>query len=240
LQDFTLQPARRRRVASLKRRELAALHGKRGGQYGLPRFVTAASLTTAGFGVRIALRSGKSLRMDTGQWLTRGTIWLALTLYVAGEIVSVALRGNQSERVARVLNSVGCAAFVAHVGCAFHFHHHWSHAAAYAETARQTAAYFGWEWGGGIYFNYALLLLWLSYAILSWTNPLHSRLRPGWTLWIGRSFILMMMVNGAVIFAHGPVRWFGLFLCAMLLLCWWPRRAHIRPADVKVIHKPDR
>jgi hypothetical protein len=132
-------------------------------------------------------------------------------------------RGNESSRGARVLNSLGCVAFLAHVACAFHFYHHWNHTAAYADTARQTAAYFGWHWGGGLYFNYAFLLLWLGQAIISWATPPCPVLRTNSLIWITRSFVLLMMVNGAVVFAHGPMRWFGLLLCSILILCWWPR-----------------
>jgi hypothetical protein len=159
--------------------------------------------------------------MDTGQWLTRGTIWLALSLYVAAESVRATRPKGESSRTVRALNSLGCAAFLAHVGCAFHFYHHWSHAAAYADTARQTADYFGWRWGGGLYFNYAFLLLWVGQVITSWTGP--SRSPRGWLVWIVRGFVLLMMINGAVVFARGPMKWFGLFLSLTLFLCWWPR-----------------
>src|SRR6266700_4246784 len=38
-----------------------------------------------------------------------------------------------------------------HVVSAFHFHHHWSHAAEYEETARRTAELFGVRSGAGLY-----------------------------------------------------------------------------------------
>jgi hypothetical protein len=161
--------------------------------------------------------------MDNGQWLTRATIWLALTLYVAGEIVREANRDDWSLRSARILNSLGCLAFLAHVGCAFQFHHHWSHNAAYRETARQTAAWFGWSWGGGLYFNYAFLLVWLGLTISSWIDLRWFSEQGSWVRWTTRSFFLMMMINGAVVFARGPQKWFGLLLCLTLILCWWPR-----------------
>jgi hypothetical protein len=174
--------------------------------------------------VRIQVVSGKSSRMDTGQWLTRGTIWGALTLYVAAEVIRFIRRAGASEPLARALNSLGCLAFLAHVACAFHYYHHWSHTAAYADTARQTNIYFGWDWGGGLYFNYAFLLLWVGQAIHSWATPPTSS-RAGWLAWILRGFVMLMMVNGAVVFAHGPLKWFGLLLCLLLILCWWPRSA---------------
>ena len=160
--------------------------------------------------------------MDTGQLLTRATIWLALTLYVGSEIVRAGRRGGQ-DTLARALNTAGCAAFLAHVACAFQFYHHWSHAAAYADTARQTEAYFGWRWGGGLYFNYAFLLLWLGQVIAAWTRPFRAPPTSAWWVWVTRGFILLMIVNGAVVFARGPIRWFGLLLCLALGVCWWRR-----------------
>jgi hypothetical protein len=38
-----------------------------------------------------------------------------------------------------------------------------------------------------------------------------------------RSFFLLMMVNGTVVFAHGALRWYGLTLCLLLAGAWWPR-----------------
>ena len=162
--------------------------------------------------------------MDTGEWLTRGTVWLALSLYVAGEIVKAARRGDESFRPARRLNTAGCAAFLAHVAAAFHFYHHWSHAAAYADTARQTVEFSGWNWGGGLYLNYLFALVWLGQVVWAWANPGGYLQPPKWRTWVVRGFFLFMMFNGAVVFVHGAIRWFGLVLCLALVVCW--RRAH--------------
>jgi len=161
--------------------------------------------------------------VDTGKWLTRGTVWLALALYVASESAA-ARRSGESFRAARWLNTAGGAAFLAHVTCAFLFYHHWSHAAAYADTARQTAEFSGWNWGGGLYVNYAFVLVWLGEVIWSWTNPNRYHQRPKWMTWVVRGFFLFMMFNGAVVFVRNPARWFGLILCVTLAGCWWPRR----------------
>jgi hypothetical protein len=160
--------------------------------------------------------------MEIGPVLTRGTVWMALTLYVASEVVN-ARRPSLSSRLnafSRWLNPLGGAAFLAHVVCAFHFYHGWSHAAAYAETARQTSQYFGWNWGGGLYFNYLFLLFWMAQIVLGWGRPRPGMPRVTWRTWLGRAFIFMMIVNGAVVFAHGPMRWFGLVLCVILAVCW--------------------
>jgi hypothetical protein len=36
-------------------------------------------------------------------------------------------------------------------------------------------------------------------------------------------FIFFMIVNGAIIFGEGPVRWFGLVLSARILVAWIQR-----------------
>src|SRR2546425_170639 len=165
--------------------------------------------------------------MDTGEWLTRGTVWLALSLYVAGEIEKTARRPCESGAVGRWLNSVGCTAFLAHVASAFQFYHDWSHSAAYADTARQTEELFGWNWGGGIYFNYLFALLWIGDVAWAWVKPTGYLARPKWTIRIVRTFLWFMMLNGAVVFARGAVRGYGLILCLALVVCWWPNRKRI-------------
>lgn len=165
--------------------------------------------------------------MDYGKWLTRGTVWLALSLYVAAEIVRSTTNETRSAVIGRTLNSLGFAAFLAHVALAFHFYHHWSHAAAYADTARQTKHYFGLDWGGGLFFNYLFLLFWAGQAVSSWTSAVEVPRKIGPLGWLMRGFVLLMTLNGAVIFAHGTVRWFGLLLNLILIGCWWPRHSHV-------------
>ena len=154
--------------------------------------------------------------MSSGELLTRGSVWLALSLYTAGEIARTS--PNRS-KLSRYLNSLGCAAFLAHVAFAFQFHHHWSHEAAYEETARQSAELIGWRWGGGLYLNYAFAAIWTFVAIAQWNG---SRLQSS-ARWLVRGFFFFMILNGAVIFAKSPMRWFGLLLCVILAACWWPR-----------------
>ena len=161
--------------------------------------------------------------MDTGEWLTRGTVWLALSLYVASEMAA-ARRDGELFRVPRWLNTAGCVAFLAHVACAFQFYHHWSHATAYVETARQTAEFSGWNWGGGLYINYFLALVWLGEVVYFWANLNGYLQRPNWVTWTVRIFFLFMIFNGGVVFVHNAARWFGLLLCVTLAGCWWWRR----------------
>jgi len=91
----------------------------------------------------------------------------------------------------------GCAFFIAHVAAAFQFQHHWSHAAAYTATAQQTESVFGLRWGGGLYFNYLLTILWIAEAIW-WTRSraLHA-------------FFAFMFFNATIVFGSPFMRWFG-------------------------------
>jgi hypothetical protein len=152
-----------------------------------------------------------------GELLTRGTVWLALTLYVAGEI---ARRRSRSSVAARWLNPLGCAVFIAHVACAFHFYHAWSHSVAYADTARQTAEMVGWNSGAGLYVNYFFATVWIADAFWSWITPSYTA-RPIWITWAIRAFFWFMIFNGAVVFARGPMRGYGLLLSLGLIACWW-------------------
>ncbi len=164
--------------------------------------------------------------METEEWLTRGTVWLALSLLVAGEFVGAKRPlGAEMPRQGRWLNRLGFAAFLAHMVAAFSFYHGWSQAAAYADTAEKTAASVGWNSGMGLYFNYAFALVWLGEIV--W-NAVSTRGYVGRACWITagvRAFLFFMIFNGAVVFAHGLARWFGFVLCLLLAGCWWPRRS---------------
>jgi hypothetical protein len=142
----------------------------------------------------------------SNDWLIRGTAWLAFALYVAAEV-----------KKSRWLNSLGCAALLYHIAAAFQFRHGWSHSAAYADTARQTAALTGWNWGGGIYINYLFALVWGCEVARAWVSP--RTVAPSRT-WILRGFFLFMFLNAAVVFAHGWVRWLGLLGCVALIAVW--------------------
>lgn len=152
-----------------------------------------------------------------GEWLTRATVWCALSLYTGSEILLAAKRS----RLSRTFHTLGCLAFLMHVACAFALHHHWSHAAAYADTARQTAQLTGWHWGGGLYINYLFAAVWFAESLWSWMRPAHSLRRHAWISRAVRGFFLFMIFNGAVVFVTGPARWYGLFLCILLAFCWW-------------------
>lgn len=161
--------------------------------------------------------------MGSGEILTRVTIWVTIAGYAAG-VAAFALSRKRAgwEAAARLALTAGCAGLLAHVACAFHFYHGWSHGAAYLETARQTDVVFGLDWGGGLYFNYALLFGWFTDVAWWWTRGLESYRRRPWPVlaaWHG--FILFIIFNATVVFKSGPARWAGLCLCLGLCLVWW-------------------
>ena len=162
--------------------------------------------------------------MQTGELLTRITIWLALGGYVAGAAFFL----FNHLRAARWAWTLGCGCFLAHVACAFQFYHAWSHWAAYRETARQTGATVGWAWGGGVYVSYVFTLLWTLDVAWWWARGLASYAqRPAWLTTAWHGFFVFMLFNGTVVFERGAARWFGLLLCVFLLACWLPaRRSH--------------
>jgi len=157
--------------------------------------------------------------METGEFLTRWTVRVALALFVVALLLRLrAARRRSRLAQARLAWTVGCAAFLLHVVCAFEFYHHWSHAAAYAATARQTAAVVGWNWGGGIYANYLFALLWVADGLWWWRGLEACEMREPYVAWKVPAFMLFIAFNATVVFGQGPIRWFGLAAGALLLL----------------------
>lgn len=169
--------------------------------------------------------------MQTAELLTRITIWLALSGYVSGAALFLFNHGRRPWlRAARWAWTLGCGCLLAHVVCAFQFYHAWSHWAAYHATAAQTGAVVGWAWGGGVYVNYAFTLLWTLDVSAWWARGLASYARrPAWLTVAWHGFFVFMLFNGTVVFGHGAARWFGLLLCAVLLICWLLARRKQNP-----------
>jgi len=163
--------------------------------------------------------------MNRGQLLTRLTIWLALCAYAIGAgTLLLARRRARWLAGARLAWTLGCALFFAHVASAFTYYHHWSHMAAYRETAQRTGELTGLRWGGGIYLNYLLALGWLADVGWWWLAPEPFARRSPRLSAIWHGFFFFMVFNGAVVFGTGPVRWLGVVICGGLAVLWWRRR----------------
>ncbi len=159
--------------------------------------------------------------MNAGELLTKGTVWVALTAYTFAcggmmrEFQAVGVRG---------LWTLGCGTFLLHVACAFGLYHGWSHTDAYRETARQTEAMTGMEWGGGLYFNYLFAVLWFGDVLWWWLSPVGHAGRPRAVGSVLHAFLFFLVVNGAFVFVPGPMRWYGLSLCLALGALWVSRQ----------------
>lgn len=160
--------------------------------------------------------------MDLSFVAVRMTIWLSVLAWVAAEY--------QRTRPAAVTTSgrgawtLGALAALAHAAMAFAAHHGWSHAAALADTARQTAVVTGLRWSGGLYVNYAFLAVWSADAAWWWRAAGTFARRPRGLDGAIRAFVWFMFVNGAFIFVTRPMRWVGAAAAVAVLAAWYRGR----------------
>ncbi len=108
-----------------------------------------------------------------------------------------------------------------HVLVAFHFRHQWSHAAAVIDTARQTKELMGWEWGGGVWLNYLLVLIWLGDAL--WLNLAKESYltRAKWLGVVVQGYLAFMWFNATVVFGTMGAKVFGVIAIAGFI---WVKR----------------
>jgi hypothetical protein len=163
--------------------------------------------------------------MDAGEVVLRGSIGLSLVVWAAAECGRLAFRRTANARgTARRLWTLGFVLALLHVALAFHLRHGWSHAAALAETARQTEELLGFRFGGGVYVNYAFLAVWGADVLWWWGRPASFSARPVVLDGAIRAFLLFIFVNGAIVFAHGAMRVFGSLALGALGLAWYVGR----------------
>ncbi|MFT7643448.1 MAG: hypothetical protein ACI9G1_005213 [Pirellulaceae bacterium] len=160
--------------------------------------------------------------MLTGDLLIRWTIRIAMLLYaltICGQLATVRLPAtSNSWRTSRWLWTLGSLVFLSHVIAAFHFHHHWNHAHAIAETAEETRATIGWAFGEGIYFSYLFTLLWLADVAWWWLSAISYRSRPLWISLTIHIYLFFIAINGTVVFESGVVRTGGIVVSVVFAL----------------------
>ena len=163
--------------------------------------------------------------MNSGEFLTRGTIWVSIAAYAIGCVVLATARRPNADRWTRLAWTVGCGALLTHIVSAYQFFHSWSHASAYAETARQTAEVVKINWGGGLFINYAGASLWVADVTWWWFAGLDAyRARPWLITLLWHGFLIFILFNATVVFKDGLVRWVGLFISVVLFVSWYSIR----------------
>ena len=151
-------------------------------------------------------------------WSIRGAV--ACYFIALGMLLWSQQRGKECTNRARGFWTMGCALCILHVLCAFHFFHHWSHAAAWQHTAEQTRLVVGWEWGNGLFFNYAFVLFWVVDVVYWWFRPREHGRRNGLLKWITHGFMLFIIINATIVFESGAIRWIATALFSGLLGVW--------------------
>lgn len=150
------------------------------------------------------------------------TIWAALVLFAAAEAgrTRLASAGTPARWAWTAWNLGGFLA-VAHLLIALHLRYGWDHDLAATETARRSAEVYGVGWRGSLYVNYLFVLAWFAES-WRWRRSTGRRapLSPGVT-WAFRTFFLVVIVNGAIVFAvHAASRVAGVVLVSALAWCW--------------------
>jgi hypothetical protein len=168
--------------------------------------------------------------LDWSDVAVRGSIDAAMLSWATAEWLR--WRQPPHEAAGRVLWTAGALLTTVHVVAVFQYVHYWSHGAALADTARQTAQLTGMHWGGGLYVNYAFVTLWLADAAFWWLDRAAYARRSA----VYRDGLLglfvFMFVNGGIIFARGLARAIG--VVAVGLVLWARYSAVVTPAK----HRP--
>ena len=154
-----------------------------------------------------------------GDFLIVSTIYVSLIAYLFAVLFWVSGRRTKGYRL---LWTTGGFSLWLHALFAFHFHHRWSHADAVQLTADRTEAVIGYAYGGGIWFSYLLLFLWLVDVIQLWrcsfpgTRVSEARgtvkRATAWTYFSYglHAYAFFILFNGTVVFEEGAVRWGGI------------------------------
>ena len=113
--------------------------------------------------------------------------------------------------------------FWIHFLLAFQVEHSWSHRAALLHTARRTGEMVGWELGYGLYVNYLFLIAWVADITWYWVSPTGYPVRRSWIARSIHAFFLFVIINGAVVFVQGPMRWISMLVLSVLGILWRSR-----------------
>lgn len=156
----------------------------------------------------------------------RFTAWISLLAWCAAEW-SRAARGDQALGP-RLAFSAGLVAMVVHSFLAFALRYGFSQELALADAARQIEEVTGQPSSPrGFYANHAFMAWWTVEALLWWRAPGSYAARPLALVWASRLVFAFMFANGAIVFAHGPMRALGV-LGLLAVIAAWALRARWR------------
>jgi hypothetical protein len=171
--------------------------------------------------------------MTIGEVLTHWTVYIAFASYASSWVVPLNRFGASAHLIAKLLRTLACVLLVLHVLLAFGTYHGWSHRAACEHTARATDIRLGLNWGGGVYFNYALLVVWIADTLCCWLWSQSYEKRWIGFVWATDGFIAFMWFNATVVFGTGLIRWAGLIVCLWLAMQY----ATTRPCRADADHR---
>jgi hypothetical protein len=159
--------------------------------------------------------------------LTRYTARVALLFWFAASVVMLVLEPAEwaavgRGRLARCCWSLAWLGYVIHLGVAFHYYHHWSHAAAVRHV--QEASGFG----EGIFVSHAFTLFWTLDMVAWWLRPSRYAARSPWFDRLLHGFMAFMVFNASVVYEQGFIRWAGLTAFAVLAPLWLATRRFAR------------
>ena len=168
-----------------------------------------------------------TLRGMSGETIARLAILVSTATWAWAEVLKI--RRPERVKPARRVWTFSLVLMFLHAIVAFDVGYGGSFEVAVAETARQTKAVTGIDWGGGFFLNFLFLAAWLVDAVWWWVTPLAYSRRPA-ILERGRlAFFVFMFFNGAVLFAGPVARTIGIPAVAAVSTAWCVGRRR-RPA----------
>lgn len=168
---------------------------------------------------------GKTAVAELGEQLTVWTVRLTVGCYLLRFVVDAGFAGNDRRiRIARWFWTAGCLLFLVHVVCAFAFFHEWSHQRAYAHTAAQTQDIVGWNWGGGLYFNYLFTVVWIADVAAWWYRKDRPEATARTVHTAVHVFLAFMVFNATIVFGPWFWKWIGAAVGILLMCLRWHRR----------------
>jgi hypothetical protein len=148
------------------------------------------------------------------------TIWLSMILFVAGEAGRGFVRADRNLKWPWWAWAIGVTLCAVHMGIALALHSGWSHQEAVRATTEQAAAVYGISWSGGLYVNYAFLLIWAGETAWWAMSPRTYLSRSATVVWSLCAFYFVIIFNAVVVFARPVMRPAGLVLIAVLVGTW--------------------